>query len=454
MDIRNCVLCMLTAASILSSPAKISGPWHGDMQVGMQSLPIVFNFDEKDGEMTVTLDSPLQGAKDIPAQATLSCDTLLIDIPIIGAQFSGLIGQDRIEGEFSQSGMTLSLSLEPGEYLPPRPQTPKPPFPYETREVEFVNPTDSTLLSGTLSLPIQYAMPFFKDFPAVIFVSGSGVQNRDEEILGHKPFAVMADILAKNGIASLRYDDREFGKSDGARSDATSATYASDAQAAISYVRNNLDRIGNVGVIGHSEGGGIAYMLAADGIPDFVVSMAGPAVSGDSILLLQNEALLKGVVDDAILQQYIAGLRRTLRFMIASPGVTETSRLDNSLSDLTALPPEMKENLRQIVATRNPWIDWFISYNPAEAIGKIRIPVLAINGTLDKQVDAEANLNALKEILPSNPNSRTIAYPGLNHMFQHAKTGRPDEYGLIQETISEEVVNDIINWINSLKKSE
>lgn len=452
MSIKKSTILFFLLANALLSSAKLSGPWHGEVQAGMQQVPVVFNFEEKGDTLTATVDSPLQGAKGIPADAYVKGDSLVVSVPLIGAKFSGAIKQESIQGTFSQSGLSFKLMLEPGEYVPKRPQTPTPPFPYETREVEFINPVDSAVLSGTLSLPIQYSMPFFKDFPLVVFVTGSGAQNRDEEIMGHKPFAVLADFFAKNGIASLRYDDRGYGKSTGNGSEATTLTFASDAQAGIDYARNNVDKVGKIGIIGHSEGGVISYMLAEKGIPDFIVSLAGPAVSGDSIILTQNASLLKGTVSDEILQQYLEGLRRMLKFIVSTPSVKESPELDILLSDLTALPDGMRENLKQIVATRNPWWEFFISYNPTEAISKIKVPVFALNGTLDKQVDAETNLKALSDNLPYNIQNKILAYPNLNHLFQHAKTGMPNEYGLIQETISEEVVKDIINWIHSIQK--
>lgn len=464
-------LAALCAAIAVSATAQITGPWHGELQVGAQSLPVVFNFAETADGISATLDSPLQGAKNIPAQASLSADTLKVDIPVIRGAYSGIVGQGRIEGKFSQSGMTLDLVLVPGEYIPPRPQTPKPPYPYQTREVEFVNPLDSTVLAGTLTLPSQYIIPAFKEFPTVVFVTGSGMQNRDEEIMGHKPFAVLADRLAKNGIASLRYDDRGFGQStdDNDSSDTcTTATFATDAKAAIDWVRANFDKAGPVGVIGHSEGGTIAYMLAADGSADFIISLAGPALRGDSTLLLQNEALLRGAISDDDIAKYLAGLRLVFKYvsevsngqdpneqgyaLIEDLGKIyglddETDLTDESYSEVL----DIVENLLHIAGFyRTPWMSYMLAYDPAEAISKITVPVLAVNGTLDRQVIAEPNLAAIERLLPPDTPHKTIAYPGLNHMLQHAQTGMPDEYGTIEETISEEVIADIIAWIKSL----
>lgn len=451
MKIKAWLAAVMWAVGAVVAQAQIAGPWHGELSVGGQGLPIVFNFEEDGDGISAMVDSPMQGAKGIPAQASLSGDTLRVDIPAVGADFCGVVAEGGIAGKFRQGGMTLGLTLEPGEYIPPRPQTPKQPYPYQTREVSIVNPVDSVVLAGTLTLPVQYNMPVFKEFPLVVFVSGSGPQDRDEEIMGHKPFAVLADRLAKTGIASLRYDDRGFGLSSGSREEATTATYAGDARAAIEWTRANFDKAGAVGVIGHSEGGMIAYELAADGSADFIVSLAGPAMRGDSTLLLQNEALLRGAVSDDELRQYLAGLGIVFGHIIddINGAGAPAEAIEAEIEDL-GLPQGMADNLRAILATRNPWTDYMIAYDPAQAIGKIRVPVLAIGGTLDRQVAAEPNFAALRRALPADTPCEAIIYPGLNHLLQPARTGLPAEYSQIEQTLSEDVIRDIIRWINAL----
>lgn len=439
-------MAAVAASVALACSAQVDGPWHGSLDLGGVQMPVVFNFMAKGDSLAVTLDSPLQGAKGMPAQASISGDTLRVAVESIGAKYVGVASPGRIEGRFSQSGMALPLVLEPGEYVPPRPQTPHEPYLYQRQDVEFVNMADSTTLAGTLTLPMQWGMPMFKSFPAVVFVSGSGAQDRDEEILGHRPFAVLADRLARSGIASLRYDDRGFGLSGGERDDATTATYAGDARAAVECLRGLSGRFGPVGVIGHSEGGTIAYMLAAEGDADFIVSLAGPALRGDSTLLLQNEALLRDILDAETLAKYMAGLRTVFGYMIDG---TEEQAMREAIGAL-GLPDEMAQNLLSIVGTRNPWTDFTLAYDPAEAIRKIAVPVLAINGTLDRQVIAAPNLAALERLLPASTPRQTLAMPGLNHMLQTARTGMPAEYGAIDETISEDAISAIISWIKRL----
>ena len=284
-----------------------------------------------------------------------------------------------------------------------RPQNPQPPFPYLTTEVTFTNDSAGATLSGTLTMPIDAKC-------VLLMVTGSGQQNRDEEILGHAPFAVIADRLARSGIATLRYDDRGVGESTGGDlMSATTRDFADDAAAGIEWLRQSA-RFEKVGVLGHSEGGEIAFMLGADGLVDFIVSLAGPGVPGDSILLEQNRA---------IYGELAAGL---------------------TIDDIRNAP-----QIQQI-----PWYRFFIDYNPQQDLARITCPVMAVNGDKDCQVSAAMNLGAIGRTLPASERHLIKSYPGLNHLFQHCGTGMVDEYGAIEETFSEEVINDIIAWVNQV----
>ncbi|MDE6522388.1 MAG: lysophospholipase, partial [Muribaculaceae bacterium] len=245
-----------------------SGIWSGDLEVQGIKMPIVFHLDDDNPSM----DSPSQGVKGIPIQITREAPVgISVNIPVIGASFKGVSVGDKILGKFTQSGMTFPLTLLPGEIIAKRPQTPKPPYPYSKEEVSFSN--GDAVLKGTLTLPEG----FNKDTPVVIMVTGSGLQNRDEEIFDHKPFAVIADALARNGVASLRYDDRGFGESTGDAVNCTTEDHVNDALAGIDLLRQRFNK---VGVLGHSEGGTISFMLGADNKVDFIVSLAGMIVSG------------------------------------------------------------------------------------------------------------------------------------------------------------------------------
>ena len=390
----------------------ISGPWKGELDFGSAKLAIVFHFNGSE----CVMDSPDQGAKGIPAELLfISADSVSVSQKQLGATFSGRLRDGAIKGRFSQRGLTLPLTLTPGEVVRSRPQTPAGPFPYKTEEVSFRNGPNT--LAGTLTYPEGWNGR--KRIPVAIMVSGSGLQNRDEEIMGHKPFLVIADYLARRGIATLRYDDRGAGDSTGDASNATTFDFMEDAAAGIGFLRS-LGQFSKVGVIGHSEGGEIAFMLGARKKVDFIVSMAGPGVQGDSILLLQNENALRK-----------AGL--TMRIT--------------------------KEYVRdQIKTQNNPWLDYFIDYDPVQDIRQVRCPALILNGDKDTQVDAEVNVKSIAGNRPKNRSGRRIAskrtrisvYPGLNHLFQECETGQADEYGSIEETISPLALSDIAEWIGNL----
>jgi pimeloyl-ACP methyl ester carboxylesterase len=399
--------------TVLAGAQTISGPWKGELQVGGTKLAIVFRF--QDGGCT--MDSPDQGAKDIPGELLfISADSVSVSQKSMGASFSGKLRDGVIVGRFSQRGLTVPLLLTPGEVVRNRPQTPSGPFPYMTEEVSFTN-GDATL-AGTLTYPEGWNGR--KKVPVAIMVTGSGAQNRDEELYGHKPFLVIADYLARNGIATLRYDDRGAGATTGDAENATTYDYMEDAAAGLEFLHSK-GKFKKVGVIGHSEGGSIALMLGARKKVDFLVSLAGPGVQGDSILLLQNlNALRKAGYPD---------VRLTKEFIRA-----------------------------QIKAQKNPWQDYFIDYDPLPDIKNVRCPALILNGDRDTQVEAEVNFQTIVNNLPHNRSGKCFAskktmakrYPLLNHLFQKCETGQAEEYSVIEETIDPEVLSDIARWINKL----
>ena len=425
------VMAVLMAAMVSTVWAQqISGTWNGQLDLQVMKLGIVFHFD--DGKCSI--DSPDQGAKGIAGEVKeLSERRVDVAFPSIGAAFSGELQDGQIVGTFRQMGRELPLTLKPGDIIRQRPQTPLPPYPYTTREVTFRNDAAHATLAGTLTLPADFEAQ--KSRPVVLMVTGSGLQNRDEEIFDHKPFAVIADYLARHGIASLRYDDRGFGQSTGEVANATTADFAEDAEAGICLLRtmNFSEKNGRktrekplfskVGILGHSEGGSIAFMLGAKQAVDFIVALAAPGIKGDTLLVEQTNALLELSGQPA---------KMTLKQMRLTMAMQET----------------------------NPWYEFFTEYDPATDIAATRCPVFALNGSLDKQVLPESNLNAIYNlqltIYDSTPNiqhpsPKIKLYPGLNHLFQHAKTGATTEYNSIEETISEEVLRDIAEWIGSLK---
>lgn len=404
------ILLAITADIKAQTP---DGQWSGDLVLGQgKNLPLVLNIGTgSDGKPCCTLDSPMQGAEGIKTEVNvLTADSINITVPDIAATYAGRVTKDVITGRFIQMGMPFKLDLKRGGVMMNRPQTPQPPLDYTTQEVSFENKAAGAVLSGTLTWPEGYDGK--KPVPVVIMVSGSGLQNRDEEVFGHKPFLVLADRLARNGIASLRYDDRGTGKSTGDASKATTSDFMKDAAAGLELLRGMDGKFSRVGVIGHSEGGLIAFMLAADSRTDFIVSMAGTGVKGDTIIAGQS--------NDA--------LRRTGR----PANVTAT------------------DIRKQAETGGNAWLKYFVDYDPADVIASTTCPVMALNGTMDTQVRPRLNLDRIKSLLPHNAKNTIKEYDGLNHLFQHCTTGFADEYGTIEETMSEDVMKDIAGWINSL----
>lgn len=409
------IITMLVALSMQAQQALV-GTWTGKLNVGPASLSLVLNFTQEQGSVKCTLDSPDQGAKGITTSVSYcSDDSISVAVPMIGASYSGRCVGDELKGSFTQMGHTFELNFKRGAEKINRPQTPAAPFPYTTQEVTFTNEKDSVTLAGTLIFPIGYDNARNGSVPLVIMVSGSGLQTRDEEIFEHKPFLVAADFLARNGIASLRYDDRGYGKSTGKNAvNATTEDFARDAQAAYDYVKSlSLKKVSKVGIWGHSEGGDIAFMLGARGKADFVVSLAGVGVKCDTALTAQANRLMQ---------------------LNGMPGTATT------------------KGYRAMVLLQNkPWFNWFINYDPTADIAATRCPVFAANGDKDCQVISELNLGGIKAALPATPGNRIVEYPGLNHLFQECTTGGPTEYRTIEQTISPQFLKEAAEWIKNLK---
>lgn len=401
------LLCALTMLSGVAMADGMAGSWYGKAAVTPTvSLNMVVNVDSLDPP-AVTFDSPDQGAFGIPCGVRfLDSDSIAADIPAIGFSISGRRDGGTLHMRWSQgphSG-TLDMTQTPPEVR--RPQTPQPPFPYSEREVSFTNPGDGAVLAGTLTLPDGAG----GSTPVVLMVSGSGLQDRDESLFGHRPFAVLADRLARAGVASLRYDDRGAGKSTGDVTEATTYDFAADAAAGVAMLRGA--GLGRVGVLGHSEGGMIAFMLAADPetAPDFIITMGAPALPGDSVLYDQTLRALRG-----------AGVPEETA-MAQSRAVVDKNRGGNA------------------------WIRTFLDMDPASWIRRLGCPALVLYGGLDFQVSPEINAAPMRGMAPG---ADVRVYDGLNHLMQHAVTGMVDEYGKIEETISEDVLNDIVSWSRS-----
>lgn len=450
---------LIMAISLMESHAQnttSSENWTGAISIGAQKLDIGFAIrTSTDGKHTGTMDVPAQGAMNIPVEITKNdTDSLCISITALRATYKGWkTSPESIEGRFTQNGMTLPLNMKPGKVELKRPQTPEPPYPYATEEVVFKNEAEGATLSGTLTYPINYFFVPKESVPVVLFVTGSGGQDRNEEIFGHKPFLVIADYLAKRGIASLRYDDRGVGKSTGPTQGATTMNNLADAEAGIAFLRS-LNQFGKVGVIGHSEGGTIAFMLGAKKNVDFLVSLAGSAASGLEVIIGQNKAAmqLQGV-SPVVIEDYAKALDILYKDRVARKQITNQEQYVEDLckNHSLSLPANFKANLVQCITAGGEWITWFLSYHPSEAIRQITCPTMALNGTLDLQVLSKDNLPVIKANLPHNEKHLIKEYDSLNHLFQRCTPVTALNYGGIEETISEEVLRDVADWIMHVK---
>lgn len=426
---------------------EITGSWSGELSVQGMTLPLSFHIKKDSNGLVSTMDSPKQGAKNIPLGTTTFVNNLVtINAPALGLSYSGKLNATIIEGTFKQGGMEFPMTLtRQSENVPTviRPQTPKAPFNYQIEEVSFANSTDKNSLAGTLSTPKKFS----KSSPVVIMITGSGSQNRDEELFDHKPFAVIADDFAKKGIATLRLDDRGIGGSSKGTKNDTSANFATDITAAVRFLTDK--GFTNIGLLGHSEGGMIAPMVAINSKEvKFLVLMAGPGATVDELLLQQNYLAGKlAGMNEADLQQNKKTNATIYNFIKNYKGTTYEEDLRSFLKS-----DGQKANEDLVNQLKNSWFRYFISFNPDTYLSKIKIPVLAINGSLDFQVPAKENLAAIKNSLTKakNKNFETYEFEGMNHLFQESKTGAFSEYGEIEQTISPKVLDKMSNWILKL----
>ena len=446
-----------------NSEISIEGIWEGKLKVPGTELRIVFKISKNpDGTLTGTLDSPDQGVTGIQVEKIIFEDnTLYVEINPIGGTFEGKISNDflTIEGNFKQAGQSLPLMMKKVNKTIEiyRPQEPKKPYPYLEEEVFYENKEAKITLAGTLTLPSQEGL-----FPVVLLITGSGPQDRDEAIAGHRPFLVLADYLTRQGIAVLRVDDRGVGRSTGDFSPATSEDFASDVLAGIAYLKTRKEiNPKKIGLIGHSEGGIIAPMVAVKS-PDvaFIVLMAGTGLTGEEILYLQGALIFRamGVSEEDIAknrqfnekifsvlkeEEDIEIIEKILRQMFMADWEKMSEEEKKAIGD-----PEVYLNA-QLQSLLSPWLKFFLTYDPKPTLSKVKCPVLAINGEKDLQVPPKENLSAIEEALVAggNKNFTVKELPGLNHLFQTAQTGVPSEYAKIEETISPVAFKIVGDWI-------
>jgi pimeloyl-ACP methyl ester carboxylesterase len=458
------LLFAFSLCSCLLYGQDISGSWNGLLKFSGLELRLRFNVTHSSNGYTATMDSPDQGASGIVVSTTTFQDSVLkFEVGNLGISFEGkLYPGDTIPGTFRQGGHELPLTLTRKNIeiaKPARPQEPIKPYPYYSEEVHFVNKNGNFDLAGTLTMPNKTGV-----FPAVILITGSGPQNRDEEILGHKPFLVIADYLTRNGIAVLRCDDRGTGESGGNFKTATTMDFSTDVEAALDFLltRNEIDKR-KIGLIGHSEGGLIAPMVAVRRKEiAFIVLLAGPGIPGERILLSQEALIGKasGESDEAVSDE-------TSVSKGAYNLVTATQNLDTLKIKLTAYFNDriksdstfarmIGSDHAQFIAAQvrqlaSPWMQYFIQFDPASTLEKVKCPVLALDGSKDLQVPPEIDLAAIKTAVEKGGNKdvTTFDIPSLNHLFQECKTGSPSEYAQIEQTFSPVALDKMTKWIIS-----
>jgi pimeloyl-ACP methyl ester carboxylesterase len=465
-------LALLPLRVIAASP--LDGTWVGSLAVGSNSLRLVLNISSDGEVLRATMDSLDQGVRGIPVDViTIKDADVQFSLNRIGGEFNGKLETGpRIVGSWSQNGMSLPLTWTPGERpVTKRPQEPVKPYPYIEEEVSYENAAAKIKLAGTLTKP-QGKGPF----PAVLLITGSGPQNRNEELMGHKPFLVLADYLTRRGIAVLRVDDRGVGQSTGAFGDATWHDFVQDALASVAYLKSRKDiDLKRIGLIGHSEGGLIAPAAAVQSKDVvFIVMLAGPGAGGADVLVRQMDQMaLNGGASLEVRQMVrdfntrILAIATTARDDATALAEMEAALEDQLqvVNDSQSLSPNQKNLLFTMVSPaaartqfRNllrPWMRAFLSFDPLPALRQVKCPVLAINGELDQQVFVDQNVPFIEAALKEGGNKdfTVQVLPGLNHMFQAAKTGATSEYASIEETINPAALAVVGDWVIKQTKS-
>jgi uncharacterized protein len=435
--------------------AAAEGVWQGALEGNGMRLRLqlhVAHDDEK--QLVAALDSPDQGLSGLPAIKVSQKESAFhFEIPVVDAVYDGTVDATKsaIAGILKQSGVERALNFKRSDQILElrRPQAPSRPYPYREEEITFPNNKAKISLAATLTIP-----PGPGPFPAAVLISGSGPHDRDETIAGHLPFLILADHLTRKGIAILRFDKRGIGKSTGDFASATMEDFSSDAEAAVAYLhtRKEIDPK-HIGLIGHSEGGIIAPMVAthANDVA-WIVLLAAPGLKGEDLLLLQSERILRNAgVNDGEISRSLAFNKQSYALIRQEKDATA---LESRLNDLiqstsmgASLPPAALE--AQVRLLVSPWFRNYIDYDPLPALEKTACPVLALNGEKDLQVPSTENLSKIQQALEDGGNKDflTTELPGLNHLFQHCPSGSPTEYGGIEETIAPEALNAVSDWV-------
>jgi pimeloyl-ACP methyl ester carboxylesterase len=439
----------------------VMGIWAGTLNLGNRTLRLAFHVEQTDnGQWQARLDSPDQNVLGLPMdRVTVSPDLLSIADDVRGMTFSGRFSEtgQQVVGEFRQGGAKLPLTLSRTDKAPVvarKPQEPVPPFPYESEDVSFANLKARIRLAGTLTRPAG-AGPH----PVVILINGSGQQDRDCFLFGHKPFLVLADALTRKGFAVLRCDDRGVGGSGGDPATATTADFADDVESAIAYLqtRPEIDAK-RLSLVGHSEGGLIGTAVAArNPAVARLVLLASPALPGEEIVIAQGRALMKAAGASQAESDASTNIQKELFAVVKEEDDPDTRRwkLSAVLHAIMAKEGRSEDPKAaavvdgQLNALTTAWYRHFLAYDPRPDLARVKVPVLALNGETDLQVGAKENLEAIAKAIRSNGNAdvTTTALPGLNHLFQTSRSGQPGEYGSLEETFAPSVVATIAAWL-------
>ena len=457
------LVIVFTISNISFFSQDISGDWSGIAKKGSKEITFVFKLKLESSTYSSTMSVPtfrVSGIK--PTTTTFANGKLIIDGSNVGMKYEGTFNSktNQFEGTYKEGGVELLLNLKKGSIKiaeAKRPQEPLKPYPYYEEEVVFKNTEANISLAGTLTLPSKNGK-----FPVVILISGSGPQDRDETFMGHKPFLVLSDYLTKQGVGVLRFDDRGQGESTGDFGNATTEDFSKDVLSAISYLKTRKEvDVKNIGLVGHSEGGIIAPLVANNSKDvAFMVLLASTGIPGEELSVIQSRTLRQFPVKDEI--AYEKNTRKAIAIVTSSKSDLEiknelTTHYNNFIRPiLTSLNvPEDKINLfieGQLKTSLKPWSRYFLQYNPADEIEKLKIPVLSLNGSKDTQVNAKMNQDGIRNALikGGNKDYKIVELENLNHFFQECKTGRMDEYRKIEQTFSPKALKEISSWI--LKK--
>lgn len=464
---------------------NITGNWEGKLDVKGTLIPIVFHIaKDSNNKYIATFDSPDQKAFNVPCNDVIvTSDSVILMMKIIGGKYEGSLSNDKIQltGMWYQGGGSLPLNVNKTSdkvtiKTIKHPQTPIPPFPYQSEDVVYSNANKSIQFGATFTVPLpQPGVDYFRVpiYTTVLLITGSGMQDRDETIMNHKPFAVIADYLTRNGIAVLRVDDRGMGKTTGNFGKATSADFANDVEAGIDYLKTRKDvDTSNIGLLGHSEGGMIAPMVASRRSEiKFIVLLAGPGVKITELMEQQNiDVAASNGLSKRMQEQFRPMYRELVSTIIAEKDtaiakdkailVFKHWQKDNSellVKQTTGVTDEKSliaytEGMVRLM--NQPWYNYFFKFDPAQYLTRLNCAVLALNGEKDIQVSARSNLAAIKTALKKSRSVKysTLEMAGLNHLFQHCKKCAVAEYGELEETFAPEVLALITKWIKEVNQ--